>query len=303
MISSRAIAAACGAVLLLMTSALALPFPNKVISWGESSPEWNRTLHLGALRMGCSDAPTSCADSGQKAARSQGVDKVFLAILLKVDTTPGYVREYSQLSLNHPALYEVGFDDFVSQAERQKLPFPAMSALLDDIAHGLKGANPRLNLGITVYEDELYSSHFPLADLDEQFRKSVDFVHLYPHYRKEAQNFAASVQLAAKIFPVAKIIAGIYAYDRRDYLPCAHGNSAPCTNDEEIRLFTQSFNERLGMLQNSSVDWIEFYPGNFGSEANWQLWKQSRICRPERVEECVQNTKAMREVVRRSLNP
>src|SRR5229473_6755352 len=101
MISSRAIAAACGSVLLLMTSALALPFPNKVISWGESSPEWNRTLHLGALRLGCSDAPSSCADSAQKAAKSQGVDKVFLAILLKVDTTPGYVREYSQLSLSH----------------------------------------------------------------------------------------------------------------------------------------------------------------------------------------------------------
>jgi hypothetical protein len=220
-----------------------------------------------------------------------------------MDQTPEYVREYSQLSLSHPALYEVGFDDFVGQAERQKLPLAAMSALLGGIAHELKGANPRLNLGITVYEDELYSSRFPLADLDEQFRKSVNFVHLYPHYRKEAQSFAASVQLAEKIFPAAKIIAGIYAYDRRDYLPCSGGNSTPCTNDEEISMFTQSFNERLSMLQKSSVDWIEFYPGNFGSEADWNLWKQSRICHAERVQECVQNTKAMREVVKRSLNP
>jgi hypothetical protein len=286
-----------------MASAVASPFPNKVISWGENSPEWNRTLHLGAVRLGCSDPPSSCAESAQKAAQSQGVDKAFLAILLKADQTPAYSSEYSQLSLSHAALYEVGFDDFVGQAERQKLPLPAMSALLVGISRQLKAVNPKLNLGITVYEDELYSSRFPLADLDEQFRKSVNFVHLYPHYRNEAQSFAASVQLAAKIFPAAKIIAGIYAYDRRDYLPCSATNSTPCTNDEEIRLFAQSFKERLGMFQNSSVDWIEFYPGNFGSEAEWKLWRQSHICRAERVQECVQNTKAMREVVKRSLNP
>jgi hypothetical protein len=303
MTSPRNIAMACAAILVVIGSALGGPVSNKIITWGENSSEWNRILHLGALRAGCSDPPASCADYAQKAAKSQGVDKVFLAILLKPDQTPAYAREYSQLSMKDPALYEVGFDDFVGQSEHQKLPMPAMSSLLIDIARGLKQVNPNLHFGITVYEDELTSSTFPLGQLDEQFRRSVDFVHLYPHYRKETENFQAAVQQARQIFPAAKIIAGIYAYDRRDYLPCTRGGPAPCTNQEEISLFTQSFKERLGMLGNAGVEWLEFYPGSFGSEAQWSNWKQPRMCRPERLQECVENTKAMREVVRQTLNP
>lgn len=302
MISWRVISTALGAVLLIMTSGWSGPISNNVITWGENTPEWNRALHLGALRLGCSDPPAGCADYAEKTAKTQGVNKVFLAILLKPDQTPAYVRQYSQLSLNHPALYEVGFDDFVGQCERQKLPQAAISALLDDLASGLKAVNPKLQLGITVYEDELTSSRFPLSGLDEQFRKAVDFVHLYPHYRTEAQSFSASVQQARNLFPAARIIAGIYAYDRRDYLPCARGSSSPCSNQEEVALFEQSFKERLGMLGTFGVEWIEFYPGGFGTEAHWQQWQQPRACHPERVDECAANTKAMRDVVRQTLN-
>lgn len=302
MISWRAISTALGAVLLILTAAWSGPVSSNVITWGENTPEWNRALHLGALRLGCSDPPAGCADYAEKTAKAQGVNKVFLAILLKPDQTPAYVREYSQLSLNHAALYEVGFDDFVGQCERQKLPQAAISALLDDLAAGLKAVNPKLQFGITVYEDELTSSRFRLDALDERFRNSVDFVHLYPHYRSEAQSFSTSVQRARQIFPSAKIIAGIYAYDRRDYLPCASGNPAPCSNQEEVALFEQSFKERLGMLGTSGVEWIEFYPGGFGTEAHWQQWQQPRACHPERVDECAANTKAMRDVVRQTLN-
>jgi hypothetical protein len=299
----RSVAPACAAVLVMMSSAIGGQVPNKIITWGENAPEWNRILHLGALRVGCSDPPSSCADYTQKAAKSQGVDKVFLGILLKPDQTPAYARDYSQLSLKDPALYEVGFDDFVGQCEHQKLPMMAMSALLNDIARGFKQVNPNLHFGITVYEDELTSSTFPLSQLDEQFRKSVDFVHLYPHYRKEAESFSSAVQHARQIFPAAKIIAGVYAYDRRDYLPCTRGGPSPCTNQEEISLFAQSFKERLGMLGNSGVEWLEFYPGSFGTEAQWSQWKQPRMCHPERLQECIENTKAMRELVRQTLNP
>ena len=303
MINARHITAICGAIVLIAALAAAAPSSVRSIAWGENSPEWSRILHVGAVRLGCSDAPASCADGAQRLARSQGVDKAFLAILLKPGQTPSYAVQYSQLSLNHAALYEVGFDDFVGQAERQKLPFATMSALLVDVARQLKAVNPKLLLGITVYEDELRSASFPLADLDQQFRGSVDFVHLYPHYRREAQSFADSAALARRIFPAARIIAGVYAYDRRDYLPCAHGASDPCSNGEELSLFEQSFKERLGLLGSSGVDWLEFYPGSFGSEAEWPLWKQSRICRQDRVQECVENTKAMREVVRKTLSP
>ena len=302
-ISSQIVATVSGAILLIMSPVMGVQVSNKVIAWGENTPEWNRVLRTGALREGCSDPPGGCAEYAQKISRSQGVDKVFLAILLKADQTPSYMSAYSQLSLNHPALYEVGFDDFVGQCERQKLSMPAMSALLDEIARELKSANQKLNFGITIYEDELSSSRFPLSSLDEQFRKSIDFVHLYPHYRKESPSFSTAVQQTKQIFPSAKIVAGVYAYDRRDYLPCARGDSAPCTKQEELSLFAQSIKERYAMLGNSGVEWIEFYPGDFGTESHWQQWKQPRMCNPQRLQECVENTIAMREVVRETLSP
>jgi hypothetical protein len=303
MISSRIVIAACGALLLILNYATGAQISNKVITWGGNTPDWNRALHLGGLRLGCSDAPAQCVDEYQQLSNSQGVDKVFLAIPLDAGRTLADVREYARLSLTHPFLYEVGFDDFVGQCERQKRDFSALSTLLDGVVHDLKSGNPKLYLGITVYEEELSSSRFPLNHLDEQFRNSVDYVHLYPHYRKEAQSFSASVQQARHIFPMANIIPGIYAYDRRDYLPCVRGSSTPCTNQEELSQFTQSLKERLGMLGSSNVEWIEFYPGSFGTEAQWKQWQEPRMCRQERLQECIENTKAMRELVRQTLNP
>jgi hypothetical protein len=275
---------------------------NRIITWGENSPEWNRALHLGGVRIGCSDAPASCADYAQKTAKSQGVDKVFLSILLNPARTITDARQYSELSRTHPVLYEVGFDDFVSQCEKLKLNSDALSALLSQISHELRSANPNLLLGITLYEDELYSNRFPLDSLDEKFRESVDLVHLYPHYRKEARKFPEAVERTKMLFPRAKIIAGLYPYDRRDYLPCVQGGSTPCTNEEEINLFTESLKERLAMLNHSNVEWIELFPGNFGMEAQWKGWQEPRSCHSERLQECIANTKTMHEVVRTALN-
>jgi len=275
---------------------------NRIITWGENSPEWNRALHLGGVRIGCSDAPASCADYAQKTAKSQGVDKIFLSILLTPAQTITDARQYSELSRTHPVLYEVGFDDFVSQCEKLKFSSDALSALLNQISHELRSANPNLLLGITLYEDELSSKHFSLESLNEKFREGVDLVHLYPHYRQEARSFAEAVERTKKIFSRAKIIAGLYPYDRRDYLPCVQGGSTSCTNEEEISLFTESLKERLAMLNHSNVEWIELFPGNFGMEPQWKGWQESRACHSERLQECIQNPKTMHDVVRTALN-
>lgn len=304
MIKPHLVGAGCLTILLMLHAAMGSQSPNRVITWGENTSDWNQALNLGALRLGCSGAPASCVGYADQATRSEGVSTAFLAIILDVNHTPDYMRQYSQLSLNHPSLYEVGFDDFVGQAERQKLPFAELSSFLSEVADSLKSANPKLHLGITVYQDEFYAPRFPLDQLDEHFRRSVDFVHLYPHYRKEAEPFAATVQRAIQVFPQAKIIAGNYAYDRVNYLPCARGNSAPCTDQEEVSLFAQTFKERLAMLGNSDVAWMEFYPGRFGSEAQLDIWNDPRRgCHPDRIQQCVQNTKAMREIVRQALHP
>jgi hypothetical protein len=269
------------ALVIIVQAAIAGQAPVKVITWGGNTPEWNHALHLGALRVGCSDPPVSCADYAQQIAKSQGVDKIFLSVLLQSEKTPVYARDYSRLSLSHPALFEVGVDDFVSQCDKLNMTVPALSAFLAQITHDLKGANPKLAFGITVYEDELTSDHLPLLNLDAQFRNSVDFVHLYPHYRQEKVSFASAAQQALKIFPQAKIVAGVYAYDRRDYLPCTRGNSTPCTNEQEVNFFTQSLKVRLAAVASGDAEWLEFYPGSFGDEAKWPNWTAPRICKPK----------------------
>jgi hypothetical protein len=303
MTKAQILASACLAVILIVQAAMGGQASGKIITWGGNTTDWNRTLHLGAVRLGCSDPPASCADYAQQFSKSQGVDKIFLSILLQTEKTAVYVREYSRLSLNHPALYEVGIDDFVGQCDKLNMTLPALSAFLVQITRDLKGTNPKLTFGITVYEDELTSDHLPLSNLDEQFRKSVDYVHLYPHYRQEKLSFSAAAQQTLKIFPQAKIIAGVYAYDRRDYLPCTSGNSTPCTNEQEVTFFAQSFKERLAAVGSGEAEWLEFYPGSFGDEAKWPNWTAPRICKPDRVHECVDNTVAMRAIVRKALNP
>ena len=271
----------------------------KVITWGANTREWNRQLGVDALRLGCSSAPATCVNDADHSARAQGVKSAYLSILLNAGNSPLDARVYSQLSLRDPVLYEVGFDDFVSQCERQKLPADALNTLLKDFARQLKSVNPNLHLGLTIYMDQLSSgSSFSLLNLNQEFRSQVDYIHLYPHYRKEAQPLSVVVEKAKQVFPNAKIIAGAYAYDRRDYLPCVRGGSGPCSNEEEVSLFRSLFEEQWAMLRSGVVTAIEFYPGSFGTEEEWSGWENPRSCRAGRRQECVANTRDMRRAVK-----
>jgi hypothetical protein len=287
--------------LFAVAAVVSLPPQAEIITWGGNTPEWNRALHLTAVRVGCSGSVPSCMNEVNEMVSRQGVGKVFLAIFLHSQRTPSEAAQYSQLSLIHPALYEVGFDDFVSQCEKLSMSLPNLSSLLVQTARNLKSANPNLRLGVTIYEDQLASPRFPLEQLDAQFRQQVDFVHLFPHYRQEERPFSSSVQLAKQLFPSARIIAGVYAYDRRDYFPCARGSAAQCSNQQELALFDQTFREQMALLANGTVSGIEFYPGDFGMIEHWKGWNNPRICRERRKAECIANTKAMRDYVRQFL--
>jgi len=283
---------------IVLGAAIPMRSEHRIITWGANAREWNRELGVDAVRLGCSDAPAKCVDQAERLARHQGVDTAFLSIVLRAASAASDARTYSQLSLNHPALNEVGFDDFVSQCQRQKMSFPMVSAALVDFAKGLKSANPNLHLGLTLYMDQISSASFPLVNLRQEFRQRIDYVHLYPHYRKEAQPFAATVETVRAMFPNAKVIGGVYAYDRRDYLPCARGSRATCSNEEELSLFKATFQERWAMLMSGNISSIEFYPGNFGLEEEWRGWQDPRSCRANRRQECIANTQAMRRIVR-----
>jgi hypothetical protein len=246
-------------VLLLLAPTLSLPpsraAQDKIITWGGNSPDWDDKLGVSAIRFGCSSAPQSCLRDADAAASQNHAQTIYLSILLKSPQALTYTTEYAALSPAHPEV-------IVSQANKLNMDPASLNSYFTQITRALKG-NSRLKFGITLYEDELGSPLSRLG-LSSEFYSQVDSVHLYPHYRRESQPFANYVKQAKSLFTNAEIIAGVYAYDRRDYLPCSKGSSEHCSNQDEINLFKDMFQQQLALLRSGQVSWLEFWPGSFG---------------------------------------
>jgi hypothetical protein len=266
-----------------------------IITWGGNTPEWNQKLHVNAMRIGCSDTPPSCARAAQKIANGQHVDKVFLALLLK-PSIANEGSEYSALSKSTPALYSVGFDDFVAQMRKLHTSDQHIDSILTGFIDGLKSQNPNLHFGVTIYEDQLTAPVLTSPAL-ATVRGRIDFVHLFVHYRLDGPDFASYVSKAKGVFPNAQIIAGSYPVDRIEYLPCAPHSRTPCTARQEISLFEKTFDVQRQLLQDGTVAGIEFYPGDFGETEKAGMWKDSRSCLPGGLPECLANSDAMRKYV------
>ncbi len=288
-------------VLLLASTAAIKAIPNTnllVITWGGNSPEWNQALHLSGVRIGCSDAPASCIRQLDQIGASQRVSSVFLAILLNPANVAANTATYGNLALSRPNLREVGFDDFVSQCEKTHLGPGEVSSLLETVASNLKSRTSRVQFGATIYQDQLVTGELDRLQLSDAARRSIDLVHLFPHYRRERKSVTEFIVEAKRAFPNAKVILGIYAYDRREYLPCSADIHVPCSNEEEIDLFEKVLREDLRIASSGGAVGIEFFPGNFGGEDTWTGWNNPRACKQGERDVCVQNTVAMRQKVR-----
>lgn len=265
-----------------------------IISWHQPAPEWDKQLHVSVIRAGCSDQPQSCLRLAKSIGH--GGKKVFLSMLLKAPTATAYGVEYGQASRGDKSLLGIGLDDFVGQYERLHLngtPDPA--GTLNSLIDGIK-SNPNLGFGLTIYEDDLASPYLADQDFPAASRAKVDYVHFYIHYRVDTPKTADYVNQIKTIFPNAKIILGVYPYDRISYLPCAKGASVPCTPEQELDYVRQGLDIDLDLAKNGTAVGIEFYPGIFGNESDWKGWDGSRIC-PGRKDECVANTEKMHQVV------
>jgi len=291
-------------LLLLMASVL-LPARSQsgftVITWGGNSPEWNRVLRVSGIRIGCSDAPASCIQQVDQMAASQHVSSVFLGILLNPANVATNAATFGSMALSHPNLAEVGFDDFVSQCEKTHLGPSELSTLLQTFSSNLKSRSAKVQFGATIYQDQLITGELDKLQLSDVAKQSVDIVHLFPHYRKERKSVTDYVAEAKRVFPNAKIILGVYAYDRREYLPCAAGSHEACSSADEVNLFDQAFREDLKVASGGGAIGIEFFPGNFGAEDSWKGWNNSRACKEGERATCVQNTVAMRDKVREAM--
>lgn len=268
----------------------------EIVTWGDSTRDWNRRLGVTMLRRGCELEPVACLRNLEVISSREGVSRWTLAIKGSPERLRESASEYSRLSLIDGRLVEVGVDDFVSAMSSWNLETVGGGYnLLAAIAAALKSENPKLRFGITLYEDELDSRI--LSQIPDDTRAQVDRVSLYLHYRGNAGKYEGYVKRVRVLFPAASVWAGSYAYDRRDYLPCYQGDDRHCSGDQEMRLFRDSLKTQIKLLQEGEIVGIEFYPGFFGREAEWRGWGNPRICAPPRRLECIETTERMREVV------
>lgn len=268
-----------------------------IYTWIGNTPAWDRKLHISGYRMGCDDGdPQGCVRDATQAVEQEGLTRIFLSMPVDPERTPGDAREYSRLSVSRPFLAEAGFDDFIGRYGKLFLrPGIDPPSWLRGVIHNVKSDNPHLAFGITLYEDELDSPFLRAPQLPADIAQSVDYVHLFLHYRRDAPLYAAYIERAKALFPRAKIIAGLYAYDRVNYIPCSPASQQPCTPAEEILLYKQAVSIAAQLLKDGRIVGIEFYPGFFGKENEWGGWKHTDYCSPWRVKECVENTRIMRK--------
>ena len=275
-----------------------------------TTEEWRDRMGVDWERLSCRVRsrlkPEACIEYVKKSPRP-GIDKYFLYMSVDDPTTlQNDSLEYSRATLDVPQIEEVGIDDFFGTYygwhKNSHIKNPA--EFLRNVIDNLKSVNPRLKFGITLYEDELDPSTYSYIDdvhLPPDIKDKFDYIHLFMHYRKNGPRFAQYVDMAKALFPNAKIIAGVYGYDRIDYFPCAQDDSTKrsCTHQEEIDLFNQALNLQLELLKEGKVVGLELYPGYFGAEnkLDYGPRRNQLTCKTERLTQCVMNTQVMRDSI------
>jgi hypothetical protein len=289
------------ALALIAATAVCEAAGGDIISWAGNTPEWNRELGVDELRFGCSSPPAACLQNLDRVLRAEKAGQATIAMTPDGEKVAPYALEFSERSLDEPRLRAIGIDDALSAFGQWWKAGRNPGTLLSEVIANTKARNPRLQFGITLYEDQLQSPllHDPL--LSASARAAVDRVHFYVHYRQDGPQLQSYVRQVKQLFPGAAVMAGVYPYDRISYLPCSTEKKIHCTPSEEKQLFEQTLKVQLAMLDAGEVAAIEFYPGSFGAEASWKGWQSARICEPSRLQTCIDTTVEMHEITRRLL--
>jgi Abnormal spindle-like microcephaly-assoc'd, ASPM-SPD-2-Hydin len=289
-------------VLLIPLLSAQAQTPPQINTWYGNTPDYNAILGVTAQRLGCTSTPDFCIAEIGQVASSQNVPSVYLSIGLYPDTSASYAGQLSQWSVTNPVLYALGFDDLVNRMWHLQNDdgIAVPGTVVTDTLNAVKSANANLKFAVTIYEDQLTDPLLSDSNLPASTRNAIDYIELYVHYRADGPNYATYVQQTKALFPNAQIIAGVYAYDRIDYLPCQPAGS-PCTVQQEEDFFQQLFLIQLNELQQGVVAAIEFLPGNFGIEAQWPEWSQPNYCAPSRLQQCLADTLEMRQTALQDL--
>lgn len=268
-----------------------------IMAWG-AKPTEEAAPYVTSLRYGCVDLPQSCISSYKPSA---GIEYYAISFAKSTDPEGNLSRaaEYSALSLSNTQLREIDIDDFVAFME--KVDVKDKGGYLSKLIDLTKSKNPKLNFGITLYEDQIQRIERGNVDIPPDARKKIDRIALYLHYRQNWGRYQQYVASVRRIFPNAKIYGGVYHYDRRDYIACRQGDSRKCDESEEKDLFQKALVLQKQLLQGGQIQGLELYPGFIGDELSWRRWSDLRICASDRVGDCVQSSKSMGETTLRML--
>lgn len=279
-----------------------------VDGWFESSAaDARRQAGIDQVTISCKvsirDTPFACLN-WIKANPIPGIARYVPYIAPSSATLQDDALQYSALSVGVSSVTEIDLDDFFGAYETWSRAMADAPAFLSRVVDDLKRVNPALKFGITLYEDELDSAENPFIDdahLPASVRAKFDVIRLFLHYRKDGPRYAAYVAQARSYFPNARIVAGVYAYDRIDYaFPCAQHDPArkPCTQEEEIGGFRQALDIQTRLLRQGVVSGLDIFPGYFGAETKlYGSGRDSDELACADAARCVKNTLAMRAMV------
>lgn len=270
--------------------------PN-IMSWGENVSSWNTSLGITAMREACGIVPTSCEPYLDTLAEISGAKTYYVSFPIDPSTSASWAAQYSTLSLSHPMMREIDFDDFVGKLEDEEeageLTAAEAPAFVSSVIAATKSANPKLAFGITLYEDMF--NHASLYAFPASVLAQISYVHLYVHFREDAPNWASYVTKTKSLFPNATIIAGAYPYDRINYIACAYQTTVPCTAAQEQSLYKELLQSQLASVNAGTVMGVEFYPGYFGDPQTWGGWT-TQACQPARLSTCIANTNVLQNI-------
>jgi hypothetical protein len=284
-----------------------------IYTWNDNTPAWNRKLHVSGYRIGCSSGSQGITDCLGKVQHEldegQDVRRISIAILNSGEAPSQALADAlfaSQVSLSKPFLAEVSFDDFGDYYHQlfARRGFSPQS-WLEKMIGNIKAKNPALRIGITVYTKQLHSdyAYFKPTDLPSKVAASIDTVYLYPSYQDEAKPswYPAYVRQTKALFPNAEIVGGSPAYDHVDWGFCSDFGKRRYTPAQEIKLLEELIGIQARLVKEGGLSGIEFYPGHFGKESEWGGWKSHCVCHANRVQQCIEDTRTMREYAEKTL--
>jgi hypothetical protein len=260
-----------------------------VMAWG-IRPTEQASPFVNELRYGCHAEPAECVERYKPTGSVRAIAIAF-AQAVEPRQNIEKAKLFSELSVAHPVLKEIGVDDLFSFMK--KLDVDDKGRYLEGLVDATKSSNQSLQFGITLYENEISSISDSETSFPKRVREKIDRVAFYLHYRKNFDKYEDYVNRLRALFPNAAIYGGVYHYDRVDYIGCSQKLPIKCTEDAEVTLYKETLELQVSLMKSKKLDGLEFYPGFLGNEDSWPAWSKRKICSESRRRKCVENTKEM----------